>query len=41
MMRQVLDGVIPVPEVEFEVATVRQVSKGRVRTGRRTARPPA
>jgi methionine synthase I (cobalamin-dependent) len=41
MMRQVLDGVIPVPEVEFEVATVRQVSKGRVRTGRRAARPPA
>jgi hypothetical protein len=35
MMRQVLDGLIPVPEVEFEVAAVRQVPKGRVRTGRR------
>ena len=39
MMRQVLDGDIPVPEVEFEIATVRQVSKGRVRTGRRAPRP--
>lgn len=36
MMRQVLDGLIPVPEVEFEVAAVRQVPKGRQRTGRRT-----
>ena len=36
MMRQVLDGQLPVPEVEFEVATVRQVPKGRKRTGRRT-----
>jgi len=35
MMRQVLDGLIPVPEVEFEVAAVRQVPKGRQRTGRR------
>jgi methionine synthase I (cobalamin-dependent) len=40
MMRQVLDGAIPVPEVEFEVATVRQVPKGRKRTGRRS-RPSA
>jgi methionine synthase I (cobalamin-dependent) len=38
MMRQVLDGLIPVPEVEFEVAAVRQVAKARKRTGRR-ARP--
>lgn len=35
MMRQVLDGVIPVPEVDFEVAVVRQVAKARTRTGRR------
>jgi 5-methyltetrahydrofolate--homocysteine methyltransferase len=35
MMRQVLDGVIPVPEVDFEVAAVRQVAKARARTGRR------
>ncbi len=35
MMRQVLDGLLPVPEVEFEVAVVRQVLKGRARTGRR------
>lgn len=35
MMRQVLDGDIDVPEVEFEVAAVRQVQKGRARTGRR------
>lgn len=35
MMRQVLDGDIPVPEVEFEVAAVRQVAKARERTGRR------
>ncbi len=39
MMRQVLEGDIPVPEVEFEIATVRQVSKGRVRTGRSAPRP--
>lgn len=36
MMRQVLDGEIPVPEVEFEIAAVRQVPKGRKRTGRRS-----
>ncbi len=35
MMRQVVDGELPVPEVEFEVAVVRQVPKGRARTGRR------
>ncbi len=35
MMRQVLDGVIPVPEVDIEVAVVRHVAKGRSRTGRR------
>lgn len=35
MMRRVLDGEVPVPEVEFEVATVRQVAKRRTRTGRR------
>lgn len=36
MMRQVLDGEIDVPEVEFEVATVRQVAKPRERRdGRR------
>ena len=39
MMRKVLDGELPVPEVEFEVAVVRQVPKGRARTGRRTERP--
>ena len=39
MMRQVLDGSIEPPEVEFEVAVVRQVPKGRVRRGRRTTRP--
>ena len=39
VMRQVLDGDLPVPEVEFEVAVVRQVPKGRQRTGRRSARP--
>ena len=39
MMRRVLDGDTPVPEVEFEVAVVRQVPKGRARTGRRTERP--
>jgi 5-methyltetrahydrofolate--homocysteine methyltransferase len=37
MMRKVLDGDLPVPEVEFEVAAVRQVLKGRTRTGRRRA----
>lgn len=36
LMRQVLDGDAPVPEVEFEVAVVRQVAKGRARTGRRS-----
>ncbi len=41
LMRKVLDGVVPVPEVEFEVAVVRQVPKGRARTGRRGGRPPA
>jgi 5-methyltetrahydrofolate--homocysteine methyltransferase len=35
MMRLVVDGDLPVPEVEFEVAVVRQVPKGRTRTGRR------
>ena len=39
MMRQVLDGEIPVPEVEYEVAVVRQVPKGRARRGRRAERP--
>jgi 5-methyltetrahydrofolate--homocysteine methyltransferase len=39
MMRQVLDGSIEPPEVEFEVAVVRQVPKGRARRGRRTTRP--
>ena len=39
MMRQVLDGNLPVPEVEFEVAVVRQVAKARQRTGRRSSRP--
>jgi len=40
MMRQVLDGLIPVPEVDFEVAAVRQVAKGRKRTGRRAQPTP-
>jgi methionine synthase I (cobalamin-dependent) len=35
MMRQVLDGVIEPPEVEFEVAVKRMVVKPRARTGRR------
>jgi 5-methyltetrahydrofolate--homocysteine methyltransferase len=35
MMRQVLDGVIEPPEVEFEVAVKREVAKPRQRTGRR------
>lgn len=35
MMRQVLDGEIDVPEVEFEVAVKRAVAKPRQRTGRR------
>jgi 5-methyltetrahydrofolate--homocysteine methyltransferase len=35
MMRQVLDGEIDVPEVDFEVAVRRQVVKPRARTGRR------
>ncbi|MBC48315.1 MAG: methionine synthase I [Ilumatobacter sp.] len=39
MMRLVLDGNLPVPEVEFEVAAVRQVAKARQRTGRRSSRP--
>ena len=41
MMRRVLDGSMEPPEVEFEVAVVRQVPKGRARRGRRTARPSA
>ena len=36
MMRKVLDGDLPVPEVDFEVAVVRQVAKPRARTGRRS-----
>ena len=39
LMRQVLDGEIDPPEVEFEVAVVRQVPKGRTRRGRRVPRP--
>lgn len=39
MMRQVLDGTIEVPEVEFEVAVKRQVAKPRERTGRRRGGP--
>ena len=39
MMRQVLDGDIEVPEVEFEVAVKRAVSKPRKRTGRRGGGP--
>jgi 5-methyltetrahydrofolate--homocysteine methyltransferase len=39
MMRKVLDGDLPVPEVDYEVAAVRQVPKGRARRGRRTPRP--
>ena len=39
LMRQVLDGEVEPPEVEFEVAVVRQVPKGRTRRGRRVARP--
>lgn len=39
MMRKVLDGELPVPEVDYEVASVRQVPKGRVRRGRRAPRP--
>jgi methionine synthase I (cobalamin-dependent) len=35
MMRQVLDGVIEPPEVEYEVAVRREVVKKRERTGRR------
>jgi 5-methyltetrahydrofolate--homocysteine methyltransferase len=35
MMRQVLDGEIEVPDVDFEVAVVRQVAKPRERRGRR------
>ena len=35
MMRQVLDGDIAVPDVDFEVAAVREVAKARTRTGRR------
>ncbi len=35
MMRQVLDGDIEPPEVEYEVAAVRQVAKERPRRGRR------
>ena len=36
MMRQVLDGEIEPPEVEYEVAAVRQVAKERPRRGRRS-----
>jgi methionine synthase I (cobalamin-dependent) len=36
MMRQVLDGDIEPPEVEYEVAAVRQVAKERPRRGRRS-----
>jgi 5-methyltetrahydrofolate--homocysteine methyltransferase len=38
MMRKVLDGDVPVPEVDYEVAAVRQVPRGRARRGRRTAK---
>jgi len=38
MMRQVLDGDIEVPEVEFEVAVTRQVAKPRERRGGRGPR---
>lgn len=36
MMRKVLDGVLPVPDVDFEVAKVREAAAPRERTGRRT-----
>jgi Homocysteine S-methyltransferase len=39
MMRQVLDGDIEPPEVEFEVAVKRMVVKPRERTGRRGGNP--
>lgn len=39
MMRQVLDGDIPVPDVDFEVAVQRQVAKPRERKGRRRGGP--
>lgn len=39
MMRQVLDGTIEVPEVEFEVATTRAVASSRPRRGRRRPGP--
>ena len=35
MMRQVLDGELPVPDVDVEEATVRSTTSGRTRTGRR------
>lgn len=41
MMRQVLDGDLPVPSVDYEIAAVRQVRQGRARRGRRTSRPRA
>ena len=40
MMRQVLDGVIEPPEVEFEVAVTKQVVK-RERSGRRRRGGPS
>lgn len=39
MMRKVLDGEIEVPDVDVEVATVRQVAKPRERRGRRKPGP--
>lgn len=39
MMRQVLDGIIDAPEVEFEVATTRSVVARRERGGRRRPGP--
>ncbi|MGA9275989.1 betaine--homocysteine S-methyltransferase [Ilumatobacter sp.] len=41
MMRKVLDGQIPVPEVDFEVAVQRQVAKPRERRGARRRGGPA
>ncbi|WP_040496423.1 betaine--homocysteine S-methyltransferase [Ilumatobacter nonamiensis] len=41
MMREVLDGDIPVPDVDFEVAVRRQVTKPRERRGRRRGGGPA
>jgi len=39
MMRKVLDGDLPVPDVDFEVAVQRQVVRPRERTGRRRGGP--